>query len=174
MLTGSHDLTARLWEVATGKEIRRLEYSRIVTSAAFSPDGRYALTGSWDNTARLWEVATGKEVSRLEGHSGAIDSINVSSDGHWVLTGSADGTTRLWDAASGKWLAALVSSGKGVWAVVAPDGRYDASDPDNVPFLHFVAGNDVIELGQLKQRFYTPGLLARICRGERLPKLPVV
>ncbi|MGD0109797.1 MAG: caspase family protein, partial [Rhodopila sp.] len=36
---------------------------------------------------------------------------------------------------------------------------------------HFVAGLDVIELGQLKQRFYTPGLLARIGRGEKLPEI---
>ena len=55
--------------------------------------------------------------------------------------------------------------------MVDPEGRYDASDPDNAPGLHFVAGDDVIELGQLKQRFYTPGLLARIWRGERLPEI---
>ena len=27
--------------------------------------------------------------------------------------------------------------------------------------MHWVAGDEVIELGQLKHRFYTPGLLAR-------------
>jgi hypothetical protein len=171
-LTGSGDKTARVWEVATGKEIRRLEgHLKYVTSVAFSPDGRWALTGSGDYTARLWEVATGQEVRRLEGHSSDVESVAFSLDGRWVLTGSGDGSTRLWDAASGKSLATLVSFREGGWAVVDPEGRYDASDPDNAPGLHFVAGDDVIELGQLKQRFYTPGLLARIWRGEKLPEI---
>src|ERR1017187_7127454 len=56
-LTGSSDKTARVWEVATGKEVRRFDgHSDSVTSVAFSPDGRWALTGSHDQTARVWEV----------------------------------------------------------------------------------------------------------------------
>src|SRR5271157_2669704 len=171
-LTGSADQTARVWDLATGHEMRRLEgHSNSVTSVAFSPDGRWALTGSWDKTARVWEVATGQEIRRLEGHSGPVYSVAVSPDGRWALTGSEDGTTKLWDAASGRWVATLVSFREGGWAVVDPESRYDASDPDNAPGLHFVAGDDVIELGQLKQRFYTPGLLARIWRGEKLPEI---
>jgi WD40 repeat protein len=171
-LTGSYDKTARLWEVATGQEIRRLVgHFNPVESVAFAPDGRWALTGSDDNTARVWEVATGKEIRRLEGHSGAVMSVAFSSDGRWALTGSYDGTSRLWDGASGRWLATLVSFREGGWAVVDPEGRYDASDPDNAPGLHFVAGDDVIELGQLEQRFYAPGLLGRIWRGEKLPEI---
>src|SRR5271157_837303 len=171
-LTGSADQTARVWDLATGHEIRRLEgHSNSVTSVAFSPDGRWALTGSWDKTARVWEVATGHEIRCLEGHSSSVNSVAFSPDGRWALTGSEDGTTKLWDAASGRWVATLVSFREGGWAVVDPESRYDASDPDNAPGLHFVAGDDVIELGQLKQRFYTPGLLARIWRGEKLPEI---
>ena len=170
-LTGSNDNTARLWDVATGKEIRRLRHSAPVGSAAFSPDGRWALTGSSDNTARVWDVATGREIRRLEGHSDWVTSVAFSPDGRWALTGSKDGTTRLWDAASGRWLATLVSFREGGWAVVDPEGRYDASDPDGAPGLHFVADNDVIELGQLKQRFYVPHLLALVWRGEKLPEV---
>src|ERR1039458_7214185 len=75
-LTGSEDNTARLWEVATGDEIRRLEgHSGPVYSVAFSSDGRWALTGSFDKTARVWEVATGKEIRRLVGHSKEVTSV---------------------------------------------------------------------------------------------------
>ena len=171
-LTGSGDKTARLWDLATGQEIRRLVgHSDAVWSVAFSPDGRQALTGSLDHTAWLWEVATGKKIRHLEGHSGRLWSVAFSPDGHRVLTGSGDGTTILWDAASGRWLATLVSFREGGWAVVDPEGRYDASEPDDSPGLYFVADNDVIELGQLKQRFYTPGLLGRIWRGAAVPEI---
>ena len=96
-LTGSDDKTARLWEVATGTEMRRLDHSDEVTSVAFSPDGQQALTGSWDKTARLWDVATGKEIHRLEGHSMSVRSVAFSADGRWALTGSYNHTARLWE-----------------------------------------------------------------------------
>ena len=60
-LTGSRDKTARLWEVATRRELHRLEeHHGSIMSVAFSPDGRLALTGSVDHTVRLWDVATGQ------------------------------------------------------------------------------------------------------------------
>ena len=46
-LSGSGDHTARLWDLATGREIRKLEgHSNGVCSVAFSPDGKTALSGS--------------------------------------------------------------------------------------------------------------------------------
>ena len=163
---------AELWDVVTGLPLPSLDgHLGSVTCVGFSPDGRSLLTGSMDETARLWDATSGRELRRFAGHSDFVDSAAFSSDGRWVLTTSEDGTTRLWDAASGKRLATLVSFREGGWAVVDPEGRYDASDPDNSPGLHFVAGNDVIELRQLKQRFYTPGLLARFWRGDKLPEI---
>ena len=88
-------------------------------------------------------------------------SIAFSPDGHFVLTGSFDGTSRIWDPSSGRLLATMISFRGGGWAVVDPEGRYDASDPDDSPGLYWQLGVEVIELGQLKSRFYTPALLGR-------------
>ncbi len=47
-----------LWEVATGKERRRLEgHDSAVTSAAFAQDGRTLLTGSEKGSVLVWDVA---------------------------------------------------------------------------------------------------------------------
>ena len=97
LATGSWDKTARLWEVATGKEIAVLRgHEDAVSSVAFSPDGRTLATGSADKTARLWEVATGKEIAVLRGHEDAVSSVAFSPDGRTLATGSADNTARLW------------------------------------------------------------------------------
>ena len=57
VLTGSHDQTARLWDVVTGKELSPImghdykAYVGMVTSVAFSPNGKLVLTGSWNHRA---------------------------------------------------------------------------------------------------------------------------
>src|SRR5205085_269619 len=69
VLTAGGDPTARLWETATGNEIRQFKgHTNLVNSAVFSSDGRYVLTASFDGTARLWEMATGKEIRQFKGH----------------------------------------------------------------------------------------------------------
>ena len=56
----------QLWEVATGKEIRRfgLGKSRI-NEAALALDGKSMATAGNDKTVRLWDVATGRELRRF-------------------------------------------------------------------------------------------------------------
>ena len=161
-LSGAADNTARLWETATGKEVRRFEgHSEAVLSVAVAPDGRWLLTGSKDRTARLWDTATGKEVRRFAGHSQKVNSVAFSPDGRLALTGSEDGTVGLWDTATGKERCSLVGFYDGDWAVVDPEGRFDASNGGDVEGLHWVVGNEAIALRQLKERYYDPGLLAK-------------
>jgi WD40 repeat protein len=97
VLTGSADKTARLWDVATGREIRVVSgHSDRVTAVAFAPDGKTVLTGSADKTARLWNAADGQEVRRYVGHADALSAVAFSRDGRYVLTGSTDKTARIW------------------------------------------------------------------------------
>ncbi len=56
MLTASADGTARLWDVATQKQIGApFRHDAFVRGVAFRPDGKVVLTGSHDRTAQLWK-----------------------------------------------------------------------------------------------------------------------
>jgi WD40 repeat protein/serine/threonine protein kinase len=148
-LTGGADGTARLWDVADGREVGRLQGHRgAVRAVAFSsPDGRLILTGSEDNTARLWNLAGG-ELRRLE-HPGPVHAVAFSPDGRRVLTGGADGTARLWDVADGREVGRLQGHRGAVRAVAfrPPDGRLILTgSEDNTARLWDPAGGELRRL----------------------------
>ena len=131
--SGSQDNTIRLWDVASGKEFRRLEgHTAPVISIAFSSDGRRLASGSADKTIRLWDTASGMELQLLQGHTASVSSVAFAPDGRTLASGSEDKTILLWDAASGKELHRLQGHTASVSSVAfAPDGRSLASGSDD-------------------------------------------
>jgi WD40 repeat protein len=123
--TGCNDRVARIWEVATGKEVQQFSgHSDGVVSVAFSPDGKYLLTGSKDSTTRLWEVATGKEIRQFAGPPAAVRGVAFSPDGSKVLAGGEDNTARVWETATGAALQRFVGHAGPIWSVAfSPDGK---------------------------------------------------
>ena len=54
-LTGSDDLTVRLWELSEAKQVACLGgHTQQVTTVALSPDGRFALSGGYDDLVRIF------------------------------------------------------------------------------------------------------------------------
>src|SRR5262249_24300021 len=101
--SASGDKTVRVWELATGKVLFRLEgHTEPVVQVAFSADGKSLASAGTDGTVRLWDPATGKEGRRFEGHVNVVWGVAFSPAGRRVTSGSSDGTIRLWDTATGK------------------------------------------------------------------------
>jgi WD40 repeat protein/serine/threonine protein kinase len=125
IVTGSLDNTAKVWDVANGRELLTLKgHSLGIRSVAFSPDGQRIVTGSEDNTAKVWEAASGRELLTLRGHTYAIRSVAFSPDGQRIVTGSDDQTAKVWDAASGRELLTVKGHSSPIWSVAfSPDGQ---------------------------------------------------
>jgi hypothetical protein len=170
VLVGGDDGVTRLWEAATGKEVRKFErHAGGVSSLALSPDDKYLVTGSNANTARLWEVETGKVLQLFEGHSDWVHSVAISPDARYVLTGGRDSTSRLWDAATGRELCSLVFFSDDNWAVATPAGLFDSSDLEEIRGLHWLLDGEPMRtypLEMFMRDYYEPGLLARLLNGE--------
>ena len=96
-LSGSDDMTARLWDVASGRLLRTFEgHSGLVIAVAFSPDGQYVLSGSSDMTVQLWKVDDGTLGYVFDGDAEGVNAIAFSPDGRYVLSGSKDEDVKLW------------------------------------------------------------------------------
>jgi tetratricopeptide (TPR) repeat protein len=99
LASAGNDQTVRVWDAATGKEIRSLQaYSGAVLSVEFSPDGRRLASAGGDPTVRLWDWKTDQEILTLKGHAGAVFGLAFSRDGRRLASASLDATVRVWDA----------------------------------------------------------------------------
>ncbi len=118
----------KLWDVATGREIRTFTgVADAIYSVVFSPDFRFVLTGCANHKAVLWDVETGKAIRSFIGQTkdDLIESVAFSPDGRSVLTGGSDKIIRLWDTASGQEIRTFAGHTAWVNSVgFSPDGKY--------------------------------------------------
>jgi RNA polymerase sigma factor (sigma-70 family) len=97
----------RVWDVASGKEVRR--FGRFgpmtaplgVSNIAISADGKTLAVGSDRNTVQQWDLGTGKELPAGPGHQGPVTAAALSADGKTVATRGLDDTVRFWNSATG-------------------------------------------------------------------------
>ena len=132
-VSGGHDGTVRVWDLATGQQQAALTgHDGVVWSVAVTADGTRAVSGGDDGTVRVWDLATGQQQAALTGHDGAVWSVAVTADGTRAVSGGDDGTVRVWDLATGQQQAALTGHDGAVRSVaVTADGTRAVSGGDD-------------------------------------------
>jgi RNA polymerase sigma factor (sigma-70 family) len=140
--SGGEDNLIRLWDAATGKQLRifaghgdfTLDAAKggITLSGvyrlAFAPDGKTLVSRGVDQTVRVWDVATGKELRRIDGLAGAARSLALSPDGKTLAAATGDypkgpSDVRLYEVATGEELRRFRQEGVTEAVAFSPDGR---------------------------------------------------
>jgi WD40 repeat protein len=160
VLASSDSDTVKLWDVATGKEIKTLAAQRDVgqgkglSQVAFSPDGNtLAFLGYLKPKVRLWDMATTKERGVL-GSDGAVIAMAFRPDGRLLALGShshdfknpRNSRISLWDMATGEEVIRLDPAFQVVCLAFAPDGKTLAAAGIKMVLLEKGGAQDVAEV----------------------------
>lgn len=139
LASSSRDRTARIWDVATGRELHRLDGFRCsVKAVVFSPDAELIAASGNDGMVKIWDVNTGIErESLVHKDSADIDmasySLAFGRAGKKLYAANGDGTISEWDVASGKETRVWKAHENTAFRVLfSPDYRILASFGDSV------------------------------------------
>jgi WD40 repeat protein len=154
LLTGSRDKTIKLWDVASGRELRSfLGHQSTINDIAVSSDGRFFISSCADKTAIMWDIKSGAIIKYFEGHTDYLTTVALSHDDKYLVTGGFDWEANLWDVESGNLIKTFKVNpdkgiGYGIDAAFSPNDAHIAFGGDNRSVMIYN-----IETGELEKKF---------------------
>ncbi|ORX41010.1 hypothetical protein BD324DRAFT_640711 [Kockovaella imperatae] len=99
-VTGSYDMTVRVWDIVTGQCKHVLTgHEQKVYSIVYDRYRNRCASGSMDNTVKVWDVVTGECLQTLSGHTSLVGLLGASPN--YLVSAAADGCLRVWDQNNG-------------------------------------------------------------------------
>jgi WD40 repeat protein/serine/threonine protein kinase/tetratricopeptide (TPR) repeat protein len=130
IVSGSYDLTVKIWDAQSGNCLRTLEgHGQLVLAVDFSPDGKLIASGDgWNHTLKIWDASTGACLHTIKAHSGDIHDLSFSPDGRFVASAGDDKLVKIWNVSTGACIKTLRGHSNGVFCIAfSPDGKHIAS-----------------------------------------------
>jgi WD40 repeat protein len=166
-----------LLDTFSQRVIKRLRST--VTKLSFAADSK-SLLALGEMGLVVIETATGLVSRRIAlADDVSVNDICFSPDGRFILIADAEGSVRFYDpeakADTEREVCQIFSFSDGSWVVVAPDGRFDTNNLENLKGLIWVmpdAPLKALPLEIFMRDYYEPRLLTRLLAGEPLPRLP--
>jgi WD40 repeat protein len=143
----------------------------IVTSLAFSPNGRLLLLGCLDRTVRLWDLSSQRALHTLT-HGAKVHAVAWSPDGRTFASASPNGMVKVWDGETAQKKKILWGGNVLSTLAYTPDGRLAAASSDGTVRLWDIAtGRQQAafdwRIGPLDSLAFAPDGMRAAAGGER-------
>ncbi|MFN8299530.1 MAG: caspase family protein [Chitinophagales bacterium] len=153
-----------IWEVGSGKIVFNSAKSQSTgyntTCLEFSVDDKYLYTGN-ANFIDVWDIVSQKIVSSLKVGSANVRYISFNKAGTRMLCTSTDNTISVWDWPNLKLLYTLMTVDSTGYLAIDPFGRFDGNEEAR-RLLYYTCGTETIELEQIKDLGWEPGLVSKL------------
>ena len=160
LVSGSQDMSCRLWNVADGTTIGTVTTPAAVNAVAMVTEDTQIASGGADSIIRIWSLPmpatpaaepaakAPAPIKELKGHGGPVTSLVAFAEKKLqLISGSQDATARVWDVAGGKQVRSMNHGGPVTAVAVRPDGsRFTSAGQNNVAKLWDAAGKQLAEL----------------------------
>jgi Prp8 binding protein len=125
LVSCSADKTARVWDSATGQEVKRMQHKDIVNSCCPLRRGPpLVVTGSDDCASRLWDLRARRPVRTLPERFQVL-AVALSEGGEQVYTAGIENVVRVWDLRRDEPSMTLAGHSDSVTGMrVSPDGTH--------------------------------------------------
>jgi WD40 repeat protein len=164
LASAGDDGVVRIWEAATGREVRALRAPQTgdkdrIQAVAFSPDGRWLASaekgqlhyGDINNgVVRIWDANDGRPLAVCRGHRRQVYFVAFSPDGKQMASSGDDGMVWVWEVPTGRALHCLRGHNDSSLYSLAyhPTGRRLAASGSHATIFIWdpVAGQEVLQL----------------------------
>ena len=132
-VSGSDDLTVRVWDLERGTQVHCLRgHTDWIRAVTVSNDGRWALSAGDDQTVHIWNIETGNLLRAINNLGDWPKALAVTPSGEHLLVGGDGQNIQVRMTENGRTVRVLKGHRGTVTAIVAtPDGRGAISAADD-------------------------------------------
>jgi len=126
----SHDLTVRLWDVKTGRDVLTLEkMDSFMHNVAFDRVNDNLIVSNRTKNLQVFSPSPSPEPQdsrsiALKDHNSFISTVNYSPSGHQVVSSSWEGAIRFWNASNGEQESCIDDVATTINSQFSPDGLW--------------------------------------------------
>ncbi|NLR92599.1 hypothetical protein HGP29_15380 [Flammeovirga sp. SR4] len=160
-----------IWDLDSRTLLRSIPVKHKILSVSYTYDNKYLIVSEENGTLKTYTPDLSQEINIYNQSTGNVIQVADFPGKDVFLTLSSDYNVGIWDLASPYKYGGVYTNGDSGWLVEHYSGLFDASE-SNMKNLYYVVDSEIIDLHQLQDMYWEPGLGTKLFTGNDLRPVP--